>query len=83
MAPRRSRAGLLIIRIWADASPAVGIRARIIRALDLEAGITSTAYAHSAEDVSATVQSWLDAFVASAGRQPPPGTDDDASSPSP
>jgi hypothetical protein len=82
MAAQRSRAGLLIIRIWADADPAAGIRARIIRALDLEAGVTSTAYAHSVEDVSATVQSWLDAFVASAGGQPPPGTDG-ASSPSP
>ena len=73
MAPQPGRTGLLIIRIWADADPGTGIRARITRTVDLEAGTTSVAYAGSAEDVGAAVQSWLDAFAAAAGARPPPG----------
>jgi hypothetical protein len=82
MAPQPARTGLLIIRIWSDADLGTGIRARITRTLDLEAGTTSVTYARSAEDVGAAVRSWLDAFATAAGAQPPPRADG-TSSPSP
>jgi len=82
MARQHGRIGLLVIRIWVDAHGGVGIRARITRMLDLEAGDAAVAYAHSVEDIAATVASWLDAFV-TAGGVTPPSEDDGASSSSP
>lgn len=71
MAGRQGRTGLMVIRVWVDAGPGAGIRARITRSIDLKAGDTSVAYARSVEDVATAVQSWLDAFVAAAGATRP------------
>jgi hypothetical protein len=78
------RSGLLVIRIWVDpdADAGVGLRARISRTLNLEAGDTAVAYADSVEGVAAAVHSWLDAFVVAAGVTPPAEADG-ASSPPP
>jgi hypothetical protein len=72
MTPRpQSPTGLLVIRIWIEADPGGGIRARILRTLDVEAKPTTDTYAGSVDEVRVAVDSWLDAFVAVAS--PPAG----------
>jgi hypothetical protein len=79
MARRQGCTGLMVIRIWVDAGPGAGIRARITRSVDVTAGDTSVAYARSLEDVATAVHSGLDAFVAAAGATPPHEADGDPS----
>jgi hypothetical protein len=65
---------LLVVRIWTDAAPGIGIRARITRTLDIErpeAAITSVL---PAEDVEAVMRYWLQTFLRTAGQLPPADT---------
>lgn len=60
-----ARAGVLIVRIWAEPNTSSGFRARIIQTLDLSEPEEEVSAADSAEDVCNSVRRWIEAFVSS------------------
>ena len=65
--PSSDRTGILVVRLWIEADPRDGFRARITRTLDATSTEQSTAAAATPEDVYAVVRTWVDAFVAAHG----------------
>lgn len=66
---RPERAGVLIVRVWAEVGSPSGVRARITETSDLEEGTRSSTVAGTREEILAIVSEWLDAFA--------PGESDD------
>ena len=63
-AAARDRTGVLIIRLWREDVPPNGIRARIIKSMDITSEEPVTSTAADLEGISRAVRDWLDAFVA-------------------
>jgi hypothetical protein len=73
MPRHRERTGLLLVRIWTDAAPGTGVRARITRTLDVERPEAAMTSVYPVEDVEAVMRSWLHAFLQSARQRPTAG----------
>jgi hypothetical protein len=59
------RAAVLVIRVWTEpGSASDGLRARITRMLDLSGNERIETLAASREEIAATVEDWLDKFLA-------------------
>jgi hypothetical protein len=56
------RAGVLILRVWVEASGA--LRIRLVGRTDLETGDLDTASASTPEEALAYVRAWLERFAA-------------------
>jgi hypothetical protein len=68
---------LLVVRIWSDATPGTGIRARITRTLDLERPEAVRTSVCPVEDIEAVMRSWLREFLQAAGQLPAAETGND------
>lgn len=77
------RTGVLIVRLWIEANHETGLRARITQTVDTMAAEQSVAVAASADDISAVVKQWVEAFadpgLADGDGHVTPGSDDDRS----
>ena len=58
-----NRTGVLIVRMWIEASHQQGLRARITQSLDTTAGEESVALAASTDDICAVVKQWVEDFA--------------------
>lgn len=58
------RTGVLILRLWAEASHETGLRARITKTLGPSATEQPVAVAASADDICTVVRDWIEAFQA-------------------
>ena len=67
--PTPDRSGVLILRLWVEASHVTGLRARITQMLDTSRTEQSVGVAASADDICAIVKQWVEAFA-----DPPPIT---------
>jgi hypothetical protein len=68
MRASREPTGVLVIRVWLEHG---GLRARIIRSLDIEMGEPSMTVVSGAQEIEATVAHWLHRFIAAAGPATP------------
>ena len=57
------RTAILIVRLWIEAPPPDGFRARIIQTLDSRSRAQTASAAHSPGDVYAAVRSWVEECV--------------------
>ena len=64
---RPERTGVLIVRVWIEASSPSGVRARITETKDLEEGERTSTVTGTREEIVAIVSEWLDAFAADSG----------------
>lgn len=63
MAPAaHDRTGVLILRIWIEAHPEKGLRARITETVDIVEGKQRTLAAASVREIVAIVCDWLERF---------------------
>ena len=53
----------MIVRIWIEDGTAPGLRARLTATLDVSAPGQTVSAASSSDEILATVQAWLDAFL--------------------
>lgn len=58
------RTGVLIVRLWIEASHETGLRARITRSLDSSKDEELTAVASTADGICEIVKKWVDDFTA-------------------
>ncbi len=65
--PPADRTGILVVRLWIEANPRDGFRARITRTLDAAGPEQAAATAATPEDIYAVVRTWVEAFVAANG----------------
>lgn len=72
--PSADRTGILVVRLWIEANPRDGFRARITRTLDAAGPEQADATAATPEDVYAVVRTWVEAFVTSDGAAADPVT---------
>lgn len=64
------RTGVLIVRLWIEASHETGLRARITKSLDATKSEEVTAVASTADGICEVVKEWVDDFAAHDGRTP-------------
>lgn len=57
------RTGVLIVRLWLEASHETRLRARITRSLDSVAGGDFTSVVSSADGICDVVKQWVDDFI--------------------
>jgi hypothetical protein len=62
------RTGVLILRLWIEASHETGLRARITQTIGKSAGEQSVAVVSTADDICAVVKRWVDDFSDPASR---------------
>jgi hypothetical protein len=63
-APADARTGILLVRVWLEGDRTSGLRARIVRMLDVERGETLESVAGSVDEVCDVVRTWLESFSA-------------------
>ena len=61
--PVPDRTGILIVRLWIEATADQGLRARITQTLDASGHKQSTASAATPEDIYSLVRTWVETFV--------------------
>jgi hypothetical protein len=61
--PTPERTGILIVRLWIEATADSGLRARITQTQDATGPDQATASAATPEDIYALVRTWVEAFV--------------------
>ena len=61
--PAPDRTGILIVRLWIEATADQGLRARITQTLDAAGQGQETASAATPEDIYSVVRTWVETFV--------------------
>lgn len=65
MGPSPPRTGVLVVRAWVEGdSAAGGLRARIVRTLDVTSSESESSSAATPEEVYRVVRLWLESLVA-------------------